>query len=67
MLLAGVVFPFFLPVLRVKIREKQPGWLGSFTPFKNQFLSGALAGGNTVNSGVLAMLPQASGSGAGQV
>ena len=62
-MLAGVVFPFFLPVLCVFKREKQPGWLGKFTPIQNQFLSGALACGNAVNSGVLATLPQASGSG----
>ena len=36
--------------------------VGLFSPLKF-FSGGALAGGNTVNSGVLAMLPQASGSG----
>jgi hypothetical protein len=37
--------------------------VGKIYTYQNQLLSGALAGGNAVNSGVLATLPQASGSG----
>jgi hypothetical protein len=37
--------------------------VGKIYTYQNQLLSGALAGGNAVNSGVLATLPQASGFG----